>query len=186
YNICGRVRLTGILDVAALEESFREIVNRHEILRTSFVHADHQPTQVVRGCNVGLERVDFSLLSELDRQERVREAVERETEEGFDLEQGPLVRVRLLKVEEQEHVLLVTMHHIVSDGWSLGVMVRELGVLYEAYSQGGSSRLGELPIQYVDYAVWQQKWLAGGVLEKKLGYWREQLRGLEPLEMLGV
>ena len=93
------------------------------------------------------------------------------------------MRVKLLRLEEQEHVLLVTMHHIVSDGWSMGIMVREIGQLYGAYVKGEESRLAELAVQYGDYAVWQREWLQGEVLEEQLGYWRKQLGEMEPLDL---
>src|SRR5262249_54073207 len=133
-----------------------------------------------------LRKIDLSLLGESKRQERVRELAHAESQEGFDLQRGPLLRACLLKLKEEEaeeHVLLVTMHHIVSDGWSLGVMVRELTELYEAFSAGEASPLAELPIQYVDYAVWQRNWLQGEVLERQLQYWRRQLEGLETLDV---
>src|SRR6185295_17863208 len=103
---------------------------------------------------------------------------EGEARRPFDLEQGPLLRARLLRLSEEEHVLLVTMHHIVSDGWSMGVLVKEVAALYSAFSTGQAATLEELPVQYADYAVWQREWLQGEVLERQLSYWREQLAGV--------
>ena len=106
-----------------------------------------------------------------------------EAETGFDLSRGPLLRVKVLKLEEEEHVVLFTMHHIVSDGWSMGILIREVGALYQAYSAGEESPLEELPIQYADFAVWQREWLQGEALEAELEYWRKQLEGMEDLEL---
>ena len=113
-----------------------------------------------------------------EQEMRLKEMGLREGQEPFDLERGPLIRVKLVKIGAQEHVLFLTMHHIVSDGWSMGVLVRELGQLYEAFLKGEASPLKALPVQYADYAVWQRGWLQGEVLAEQMGYWREQLRGI--------
>src|SRR5262249_51585422 len=127
--------------------------------------------------------VDLSALGEQDRESLARRLAEQEAERAFDLAQGPLLRCSLLRLAEQEHVLLVTMHHIVSDGWSIGKLVRELNVLYEAYSEGRESPLPELPVQYSDFAQWQRKWLEGEALDRQLGYWKKQLAGVTGLEL---
>ena len=118
-----------------------------------------------------------------EREEEAGRMAREEAETGFDLSRGPLLRVKVLKLEEEEHVVLFTMHHIVSDGWSMGILIREVGALYQAYSAGEESPLEELPIQYADFAVWQREWLQGEVLERQLEYWREQLAGMEDLEL---
>jgi amino acid adenylation domain-containing protein/FkbM family methyltransferase len=178
YNVAAAMRLSGPLNISALERTLREIIERHEVLRTSFPARQGEPVQVIA------EQVEFELLvtdlSELGEAEREREArrlAEEEAQTPFDLAAGPLVRARLLRLGEAEHVALFTMHHIVSDGWSVGVLIKEVSQLYEAYSRGEESPLAELPIQYADYAVWQREWLTGEVLAKQLEYWREQLAG---------
>src|SRR5215213_1766518 len=173
YNNPAAVRLSGELNVAALEQSLTEIVARHETLRTTFSMVNSQPVQLVSP--PGPFTLPVFDLSDLHG------AVREEAANGFDLKAGPLLRVRLLRLGEREHVLLLTMHHIVSDGWSMGVLVRELCALYEAFLQGKESPLAPLTVQYADYAQWQREHLAGEVLEQQLQYWREQLAGAPPL-----
>src|SRR5262249_10686248 len=123
-------------------------------------------------------------LTGLEENEREPEARKRAAEEAglpFDLTAGPLMRVRLLKLGAEDHVLLCTMHHIISDGWSMAVLTREVGLLYEAYSRGQQSPLGELEVQYVDYAIWQREWVRGEILEQEISYWKRQLGGAPPL-----
>ena len=127
--------------------------------------------------------MDLREMEEAEREAEAKRWRKRKRQRPFDLERGPLVRVKLLRLGEQEHVLLVTMHHIVSDGWSMGIMVREFGQLYGAYAKGEESPLAELKMQYADYAVWQREWLQGEVLEEQLGYWRKQLAEMEALEL---
>jgi amino acid adenylation domain-containing protein len=178
YNIPLAVRLTGQLDTSALSLSLSEIVRRHEPLRTTFILEDSQPFQLIHPpAPLDLPVEDLSTLAASEREREAQRIAEEEARLPFDLECGPLLRARLLRLSEDEHVLLLTMHHIVSDGWSLGVLVREVGALYGAYSRGEESPLEELAIQYADYAVWQREWLSGDVLERQLSYWREQLRG---------
>jgi len=180
YNISAAVRLTGVLDAAALERSLSEVVRRHEALRTTFPTVDGLPVQrIAEPSTLQLPLVDLSQLSEAER-EVERRATE-EAQRPFDLVTGPLLRAKLLRVSAEEHVVLVTMHHIVSDGWSMSLLVREVTALYEAYRSGQESPLPELPIQYADYAAWQREWLSGDVLEKELSYWREQLAGAPPV-----
>src|SRR5262249_105345 len=133
-----------------------------------------------------LEVEDLTVLTQEAREEKVRRIAREEADTGFDLSRGPLLRLKLLKFAEEQHVLLYTMHHIVSDGWSTGILNKEVGTLYQAYSMGSggeASALPELEIQYADYAVWQRNWLQGEVLERQLSYWREQLAGIEDLEL---
>src|SRR5438034_1323017 len=165
YNVYGSVKLKGRLNEEALRGSLKEIVRRHETLRTRFVEVEGRAMQVVGdGAEVELPIIELSGVQERER-ETLRLAIE-EANIPFDLGQGPLLRGKLLRLGEEEHVLLLIVHHIVSDGWSVGVLVRELGVLYEAYAAGKESPLPELPIQYADYAEWQREYLQGEVQEE--------------------
>jgi amino acid adenylation domain-containing protein len=178
YNIPAALRLRGQLQVPVLEAALTEVVRRHEVLRTTFATVGGQPQQVIgKAGSVSLPVQELSRLGEQEREAAAAGMIEREARAGFDLESGPLVRARLLRLGAEEHVLLLTMHHIVSDGWSLGVLVKELSALYAAYAQRQPSPLAELAIQYADYAVWQREWLQGAVLAEQLQYWREQLQG---------
>src|SRR5438034_766729 len=180
YNVYGSVKLKGRLNEEALRRSLQEIVRRHEALRTRFVEVEGRAMQVVGG----RVEVELPVIESSGVEEREREALRLAIEEAsipFDLERGPLLRGKLLRLGEEEHVLLLTVHHIVSDGWSVGVLVRELGVLHEAYAAGKESPLPELPIQYADYAEWQRENLQGEVLEEQLEYWRKQLGGELPV-----
>ncbi len=178
YNIPFALRLKGTLDVAAFERALTEVIRRHEVLRTTFRIVDEQPVQLVD------EPAHFALqVMEVEDEQRVEELMQEEASRPFDLEVGPLVRARVLRLGEQEHVLLFTMHHIISDGWSMGVLMREVGALYEAYARGEESTLEELPVQYADYAVWQREWLQGEALERQLEYWRRQLADAPVLEL---
>ncbi|MFL6284241.1 MAG: amino acid adenylation domain-containing protein [Pyrinomonadaceae bacterium] len=177
YNLPLAARLEGALDVAALEKSLNKVVRRHEVLRTSFVEVEGEPVQVVAPeARVELPLLDLSTLAPDEREDEARRLVGEEAARPFDLARGVL-RALLLRLSAEEHVLLVTMHHVAGDGWSMGVFVRELTALYEAYSAGEESPLQELPIQYADYATWQREWLRAEVLRRQLSYWREQLSG---------
>ncbi len=177
YLVPATSRLTGRLDVKALEDSLNEIVRRHEALRTTFTTIDSQPMQVIAPhLSLTLAVLDLSQLP-LDKRAVETRRLREEALRPFDLEKGPLVRARLLRLAEDEHLLLLTMHHIVSDGWSLGVFIRELATLYEGFVIGKAPTLPELPIQYADFAVWQRQWLSGEILESQLAYWKEQLGG---------
>jgi amino acid adenylation domain-containing protein/non-ribosomal peptide synthase protein (TIGR01720 family) len=184
YNVPVAVRLLGPLNLDALELSFAEMIRRHESLRTTFVARDEQPLQVI--ARPGPADIKFTDLSHVDATEREAEitrVTEDEAQRPFDLAIGPLLRLRLMRVSEAEHVLTVTMHHIVSDGWSMGVLITEVATLYEAYTQGRPSPLPELPLQYADYAAWQREYLKGNVLEQQLSYWRGQLAGAPVLKL---
>src|SRR5437868_3123363 len=184
YNIPCAVRLSGRLDEEALRRSLNEIVMRHEALRTSFPSRDGAPTQEIHESGeLGLEVIDLTKAEEGEREERLEELLAEEARRGFDLSRGPLIRARLMKEGEEEHVLMVNMHHIVSDGWSMEVMVGELAQLYEAFRDGKESPLGEMEIQYADYAVWQRRWLKGEVLERQVEYWKEKLEGVGAMEL---
>jgi amino acid adenylation domain-containing protein len=183
YNLPFALRLRGALDVDALERSLGEIVRRHDALRTVFREQGGTPLQVVAPFGgFRLTRKDLGHLPVDARQAEVqRELVAEATARPFDLSTGPLFRVSLLRLGAEEHVLLLAQHHVVSDGWSMGVLYRELAALYEAYREGRESPLAELPVQYADYAVWQREQLEGGVLERQLAYWRERLAGAPEL-----
>ena len=178
YNMPMAVRMSGKLNLEALERSLAEVIRRHESLRTSFSTLDEQPVQLIaEAVSLSMPLIDLSHLDEAEREARLKQEARAEAGRGFDLREPPLLRVRMLRLAQDEHVLLLTMHHIISDGWSMGVLVREVGALYEAYERGEESPLEELEVQYGDYAVWQRERLKGEELERELGYWREQLRG---------
>ncbi|WP_420129160.1 amino acid adenylation domain-containing protein [Longimicrobium sp.] len=182
YNISVAWRLDGALDPAALERALGEIVRRHEALRTVFVEVGGSPVQVIAPFSgFALPVEDVSGLGDADRKPAVRRRAEEEASRPFDLAVGPLFRAALLRVGAREHVLLLTMHHIVSDGWSMGVLYRELSALYEAYGDGHESPLPDVGVQYADYAVSQREQLTGEVLDRQLAYWREQLAGAPEL-----
>ena len=182
FNIHAGVRLGGALNAAALAQSLGEVVRRHEALRTSFSSNEGRPAQVVaEAARVPVPFVDLRGLSAGPREEVLAGLARRESLRPFDLSKGPLLRPALLRLKDEEHVLLVTMHHIISDGWSAGLLVRELVALYESFSRGGRSPLAELQLQYADYSVWQREWLQGGALEELLSYWRRQLEGAPPV-----
>ncbi|HEX8348925.1 MAG TPA: condensation domain-containing protein, partial [Hymenobacter sp.] len=180
YNMPAAVRLTGSLNVAALEQSLNEIVLRHEALRTTFRMVSGEPLQVIAPVLVlTLPLVDLRSLPEAQQEAQAERLATEEAQQPFDLAMGPLLRAKLLHLSEAEHILLLTMHHIVSDGWSMGVMIRELAALYKAFSMGKPSPLPELPIQYADFAHWQRQWLQGEVLAAQLFYWQQQLAGAQ-------
>jgi len=183
YNCPVALRLTGALDVAALERALSEIVRRHEMLRTTFRSIDGAPVQVI-GAAVEVRLPVLDLQSLPEREVEAQQLAQAEAARPFDLAAGPLLRTTLLRLAAEEHVLLVTLHHIVSDGWSTAILVRELSALYAAFIAGAESPLTELPVQYADYSVWQRNWLDGEVLDKQLQYWRQQLAGApEVLEL---
>jgi len=176
YNIPLILRIRGALDVSALERAFAEIIRRHEALRTVFRVMDGGPRQVIT------TEQQFRLeVLEMANEKQAREWIEQDMARGFDLSEGPLLRVKLLRLGSDDYVVALDMHHIVSDGWSIGVLVREMGALYQAYAQKLESPLPDLKLQYADYATWQREWLQGEVLERELGYWKRQLAGAPSL-----
>jgi amino acid adenylation domain-containing protein len=182
YNIVKVFRLKGELDLKALERSLNEVIRRHEALRTSFAEEGGELKQVIRESaelKISLERLVDGTLDERRRQAEL--IAIQEVGREFDLTKWPLLRVRLLRVSEAEHVLILVLHHIISDGWSMGILMRELGGLYEMSRRGEMVELEEPEVQYADYAVWQREWLEGGELERQMGYWREQLKGAPPV-----
>jgi amino acid adenylation domain-containing protein len=182
YNFPAAVRLKGQLNVAALKLSLNEIVKRHESLRTTFTTVDGRPVQVIAPLlTLALPILDLRELPETEREAEVQRLATNEAQRPFDLAEGPLVRATVLQLGENDHVGLLTMHHIVTDGWSAGILIREMAVIYDAVCSGRPSSLPELPVQYADFAHWQRNWLEGEVLENQLNYWKEQLLGAPPL-----
>ncbi|HSF42721.1 MAG TPA: amino acid adenylation domain-containing protein [Thermoanaerobaculia bacterium] len=179
YNIPEALRLTGRLDVEALRLSLEEIVRRHESLRTTFSQEGGSPFQVVSpAARLALPLTDLAALPALVREAELVRLAGEEARKLFDLEAGPLVRVSLLRLGESEHVLLLAMHHVVADGWSMGILVRELGALYTALSAGSPSPLPELRVQYADFALWQRERFRRELLQAEAGWWRQRLAGL--------
>ncbi|MBW4594951.1 MAG: amino acid adenylation domain-containing protein [Brasilonema angustatum HA4187-MV1] len=177
YNIPIALRLAGTLEVAVLKESLIEIIARHEALRTNFITIDEQPTQIIQTqTNWKVSVVDLKHLSTIEQQIASKQLVQQQAIQPFDLASESLFRATLVVLSETEHVLLMCMHHVVSDGWSISVFVQELAALYNAYSQGQPSPLTPLPIQYADFAIWQRQWLVGDVLQSQLSYWQQQLK----------
>jgi len=181
YNVRHAVRLRGAIDVAILQRSIDAVVNRHEVLRTSFGLLDDEPVQFIAPSGTtALRLVDVSGVPADDRESRAREVVAQEAALGFDLENGPLFRALLVRLGPADHVFLTVMHHIVTDDWSTGVFNRELTAYYEAYSRHGAPHLDELPIQYADFAAWQRESLQGDEFDRQVGYWGERLAGAPP------
>jgi len=178
YNMPEAVRLSGPLQPRTLELSLNEVIRRHEVLRTTFRTTEDGPVQVIAPeLALELPALDLSGLPEAEREAETRRLIAEEAARPFDLAVGPVLRAALLRLSPQEHVLLFTTHHIASDVWSMGVLVKEVLALYNAFSKGEQSPLAELPIQYADFAVWQRRWLQGAELERQLGYWKRQLAG---------
>jgi len=178
YNISSALRFKGTLDPAALQRAFDTLLARHEALRTTFRQLGEQAVQVVHPdlpVVVAYERLSGA------SEHALREQVQREARQGFDLEAGPLLRVKLLQLDTQEHVLVLVLHHIIADGWSMPLMVEELVHLYAAYREGGDVQLPTLPIQYADYAIWQRSWMEAGEQARQLAYWRAQLGDEAPV-----
>ncbi|MFW9262285.1 amino acid adenylation domain-containing protein, partial [Nostoc sp. CALU 546] len=184
YSLPIGLRLVGTLNVAALEQSLQELIDRHEVLRTNFVTVGEKPTQIIQTQTnwtvavVDLQHLPVLVLSEAEvteQQTAAQKLLEQKAIEPFDLAHDALIRATLIVLSPTEHWLLVCMHHVVSDGWSIGVFVQELQALYNAYSIGQPSPLLPLPIQYADFAIWQRQWLQGEVLQNHLSYWEKQL-----------
>ena len=179
YNIPAAIRMQGPLNLAALKQSLDEIVRRHEILRTTFVAGDGQPVQVISaGSSARLVESDLCGLAHSGATPLSSQLAAQEAHRPFDLARGPLIRSTLLRLDEQDHILLLTLHHIVFDAWCMGILIREMVTFYKAFSDGEPSPLAELKVQYADFALWQRQWLQGEVLERELSYWRKQLEGM--------
>ncbi|MFC5743622.1 non-ribosomal peptide synthetase [Dyella tabacisoli] len=179
YSVPVAFSLSGTLDVPALEHSFAELVRRHESLRTRFESQAGSAVQVIDPAGgFHLAELDLSDLTKGDREAALQARMREQVREPFDLERGPLFKVALVKTGEREHALLLSLHHIICDGWSMGVLVRELGALYAAYLRRLPSPLPEPELQYADYALWQRQWLQKEVLARQLDYWRQRLAGI--------
>jgi hypothetical protein len=183
YTMSLAMRVQGPFQLAALEQSVQKLLQRHEVLRTTFTEQEGRPFQVIAPSSYTI-RVPVIDLRELPfsvREQTLQQLVQQEANALFDLLHGPLLRVSVLRLDAQEQVLLLSMHHIISDGWSLGILVRELSTLYDAEVAQQAAQLPALPIQYADYALWQRSWLAGDTLEQHLDYWRTRLAGAPAL-----
>ncbi|HKE58226.1 MAG TPA: amino acid adenylation domain-containing protein, partial [Pyrinomonadaceae bacterium] len=185
YNIAALFRLDGAVDTAAVTRSLQTIIQRHEVLRTSFPVKSGRPTQVIAPVDpfFTVPYEDFTHLTPTGFENELQRRLKKEAETPFDLSRGPLFRVTLLAQSADRHALLVTLHHIIGDGWSLNLFRKEFATLYRAYLNGQSAALRPLSIQYSDYAVWQREWFQNGAIEKQLSYWREQLKDLTTLHL---
>lgn len=176
YNIVKAVRMSGVLDVEVLQKTLAAIVARHEALRTTFAVTEGSPVQIiVESRSVELAIIDLSTCPEMACEGELQRLLIAEARRSFNLSHDVMLRATVLQLDQQENVLLLVMHHIASDGWSIGILFREFVTLYAAFCLGQPSPLPELPIQYADFAVWQQQWLQGEVLEQQLAYWTRQL-----------
>jgi amino acid adenylation domain-containing protein len=185
YVIPFAARMQGELDVQSFEQSLNEIYRRHDILRTTFKETDRGPQQVISApADTRLPLVNLQPLPHEKREAAVQRLILAEARDPFDLSRGPLLRAKLLRLGEQEHVFVLTMHHIISDGWSWGIILKELASHYQAFHSKRGPALPDLPIQYADYAIWQRQWMQGAVLEKQLAYWKKQLGGELPVLQL--
>ncbi|WP_334878116.1 amino acid adenylation domain-containing protein [Nostoc sp.] len=184
YNIPVALHLTGSLNKAALEQSFNEIVRRHEALRTNFVIQSGQPVQLINPTlTITLPIIDLRQLPQDEREIQARQFTNQEAQRCFNLSTDSLLQTKLLRLDETQYILLLNMHHIVSDGWSIGVLIQEIAALYTAFANNQPSFLPKLTIQYADFAYWQRQWLQGEVLEKQLGYWQKQLDDISILNL---
>lgn len=184
YNIPWATQLSGPLDISALQHSFSALIERHESLRTAFTEQQGKPLQVIsESLNFQCTVVDLTDLAQDQQATESLRILKTEANKAFDLKQTPLLRVALIKLASQEHILLITLHHIISDGGSITVFLQELTTFYSAFSQGKKADLPELLIQYADYAVWQREWLQGEVLDKQLNYWKTQLADAAVLDL---
>ncbi|MBQ4814054.1 amino acid adenylation domain-containing protein [Pseudoalteromonas luteoviolacea] len=185
YNMPGAFQLDGQLDINAFEQAVMEVINRHDVLRTSFTSIDGDAQQFIQqNVSLPLTYVDLCELTEADQQAEIAKRIKQDAGLTFDLRKDTLIRLQLIKLNDTRHVVMFNMHHIASDGWSSGVLINEFSELYSAFTQGKPSPLADLKIQYADYAVWQREWLQGEVLEQHLGYWKDTLAGLPEVHNL--
>lgn len=184
FNLSSAYRIVGTVDPAVLESSLNEIVRRHEVLRTTFRAVNGEPFQMVAPSSwIALRLVDLSSKPASRRDAAALAVASEEAQRPFDLERGPLLRTTLARMDKEEYIFLLTIHHIISDAWSAGVFWQELTKIWDAFAEGKPPPLPDLLIQYADFAVWQRDWLRGPVLEKQLEYWRKQLAGMEALQL---
>jgi len=179
YHSPTAVRLTGKLNIEALRQALDAIVARHDALRTTFVAIDGEPMQKIAShLSLEMPLIDLSAWPAATREGEAQRRLQKEAGTPFELSTGPLIRGLLVKLSEEEHILVITMHHIVTDGWSMGIFHKELSALYQAFLEGEPSPLPELPIQYADYAAWQRDWCEGEVYPSQLAYWQKQFETL--------
>ncbi|MCG7755933.1 MAG: amino acid adenylation domain-containing protein, partial [Nitrosomonas sp.] len=183
YNEAGAIELVGKLNIDAIEGGLREIVQRHEVLRTTFMaHANGQVQQIIASeSHATIKRISLEALSSQQQSDHITQYISREVKKPFSLSAGPLIRFTLFQLDAERHILLVGLHHIIADEWSIRILIKELSVIYDACCDGRPSQLGELSLQYADYACWQREWLKGAAFEKQLGYWKKQLQGCPQL-----
>ncbi|MFG0865781.1 non-ribosomal peptide synthetase [Pseudomonas sp. FYR_7] len=182
YNVGGMARLRGTLHVDAFERALHALIVRHETLRTTFPSIEGVPYQCVADdSNLQLAWQDFSALPDAARQYSLQQLADQQAHQAFDLESGPLLRACLVKLQEREHVFVLTLHHIVTEGWAMDIFARELGELYEAFVDDRESPLAPLPVQYLDYSVWQRQWLDSGEGARQLAYWKQRLGQEHPV-----
>jgi len=182
YNVAGGVRMEGVLSVTALEQALNEVVTRHESLRTTIRQVESEPVQIIASAQAfHLPKFDLRKVPRTQRETEAQLLLTNEARKPFNIETGPLFRATLLLLSAEEHILLLTMHHIISDGWSIGILVRELIELYEAFVANRPSTLPPLAVQYIDFAAWHREWLQGEVLAKAVSYWKENLAGATSL-----
>lgn len=187
YHVPGATRLVGPLNLVALQRSVWEIMQRHEILRTTFLSVQGRPVQHIAPFTPEpFSHIDLLHLPEAQRESYAMTLASEEAIRPFDLARGPLLRVSLLRLAEEEHILLLSMHHIIADGWSAGIFASELLTLYEAFRRDKPSPLPVLPIQYADFTIWQRHWLQGEVLTTQLAYWKRQFAQLPPILRLPI
>ena len=184
YSMLFGIRLSGTLDKGAFHSSLNEIVRRHEVLRTTFHEKNGVPEQKISDhVELPVVEIDLRHLSVASKEGELQRERLMESERPLDLQAGPLLRVKLIQLDDYEHAVLMTMHHIVGDAWSTGVLIQEFSQLYQDYAAGKPPSLAPLAIQYADYAAWQREWLQGDALDKQVGYWRKQLAGVSTLEL---
>jgi amino acid adenylation domain-containing protein len=184
YNICVAARIEGSLDALQLKQSILHIIRRHESLRTNFIMEKGQPRQVIHNdIRVTLPTIELGGVPEEERKSVSKKLAQEEASRHFDLTRDPLFQFKLLRLTAENHILILNMHHVISDAWSLGTLLQELSAIYESFSSGKLPQLEELPVQYADFSIWQRNWLSGAVLEQKLEYWQKQLADLEILEL---
>src|SRR5439155_5251696 len=182
YNCPAVVRVTGPLDPETVRRAFEAIVRRHEALRSTFhARGEQRVVEILPPAPLPMDVTDLSGLPAEEREAKARELSDLEGRKSFDLARGPMLRLAVLRLGPQDHVVLMTVHHIAYDGWSTGVLVQEFTTLYRAIAEGRPPDLPPLPVQYPDFAYWQRRWLADGPLDGQLAYWKEQLRGIPPL-----
>jgi amino acid adenylation domain-containing protein len=178
YNISSAMKLEGNISVPILEKSLNEIIKRHEVLRTTFITKNNKPIQIVH--NELLLSIPVIVLTKMNKEEQekqIKQIIHEETSYHFDLSTGPLLRVIVVNLNETQNILIITMHHIIVDGWSLGLLIKELSIIYNAFLKNKPSPLCDLPVQYADYAIWQRGWIKGEISEKQMNYWKEKLTG---------